>query len=312
MIDTLKAQFHGVLKKDWEKNIPTSFEFKRLTNEQLTPDEEQTFTTNQSISMIHKASGARIFVPEMGGFGSIEASLPKMMHGENSHIIKSEKEIQDTWATMKDMCGDFMDLSPVNNGDMFNITRVDACWHVNGKPSDVLNLHRYAKHPKVRKSSVFYEGESIHFPGTERHLRIYDKGKEQRKTPDTICRVELQLRTKALRKEHGLELGEHLQDPNGEMAYDILRRFCWQFQDVKYSQSPHLLGILARAVALEQTWNDTDEFIYETWKRDKSRSSVHRMNKKITAYNLDSQYSTFSWKDQLPSDHRQETMELEV
>jgi hypothetical protein len=262
--------------------------------------------------MIHKDTGVRIFVPEHGGFGSIEGSLPRIIHGKNSTVIKSEKEIQSSWATMKDMCGDFMDLTPVNDGDMFNITRVDACWHVNHKPSEVLNLHRYAKHPKVRKSSVFYEGESIHFPGTERHLRIYDKGKEQKTRADKICRVELQLRTKALRKEHGLELGEHLQDPNGQMAYDILRRFCWQFQDVKYSQSPHLLGILARAVAVEQTWNDTGELMYSTWARSKNRATVYRMNKKITAYNLDSQYSTFSWKDQLPSDYRQKTIELEV
>ena len=78
-----------------------------------------------------------------GGEGSFEGSLPKIIHGENDKLLTSQQEVDKAWkeVEMEMVPRFFKDLAPVHHFQPFSFTRLDAVWHVNERPSVVVNLH---------------------------------------------------------------------------------------------------------------------------------------------------------------------------
>ena len=310
MIDTIKVECFGKPKSNIRDLAKGGWVLTRYQATDCTVDEQFDRTTDNWVVQ-HKETKARLLIPQGGGMIRFEGSLPKLLHGRNSEVITSNAEVDKAWDKMETMVDRFVcDSVPINYGERFNVRRVDPAWHVDRAPIDVIDLHRFARHPRVRKATQVFDQESVHFPGVERRLRIYDKGKEA-KLPcgsNKICRVELQLTKDAVRQEHGLEKGRYLAKVNGEQAYQILRKFCLQFQDIKFTSTGSLVAILSRAQELQQRWSDTDELIVETYLRNRSKWTRNRMMKKILTYQQ--LQGTFSWNDILPEDHRQAVLPI--
>ena len=297
MIDTIKAQSYGRLREDWESKIGNEWRATYHSREEVVQDQDFQAAPVRTILFQHLESGLRFRANELGGVYDMECSLPKVLEGRNDHVIRSQTEVAKGWDYIDQMGDRFFERQ-----NEYNITRMDCCWQVDRKPSEVLNLHRWTKHPQVKKSTTVYEGESVHFPGRDRHLRIYDKGKEQKTTPDQVTRVELQLRGAALRTDLGYEVGDTILEPDGEKAYHALRRFCWKIADTKFSTTGSLPEVLARAIHEDTRWQDGTS-LWQTYAAKKNRSTVLRMQRKIKA--VIELHGTFSWKDHLPKDHRQ-------
>ena len=328
MIDTIKARFYGRLRDDILSRSSDDWEITFRGKKEVCQDSEFQPNQENAVTIKHRPTGYRFNMSEQGGEGSFEGSLPKIIHGENDKLLTSQQEVDKAWREVSNemIPRFFTDLTPFYMWSPFTFTRVDAVWHVKERPSVVVNLHANARHPRVRKPTVQYGNHAVCFPGKERYLRIYDKGKESGTEEDQTCRVELQMRGSALEKEFSDKTTDQLGangiiELDGEKAYQVLRKFCLKFQSqfqseqteinfrkgIKYMNTSTLVGILARAQREGTTW-ENGETIKDSWSRDKHPRTVKRMDRKIRDYEF--RWNIFSWEDQLPQDFRQNTMQF--
>jgi hypothetical protein len=74
-------------------------------------------------------------------------------------------------------------------------TRLDIAWQWReSDPRMVLGSLGYLRHPRVRRATVLYAGESVHWPGEDLHVRVYDAHKEQSGRSGDVLRLEAQMR----------------------------------------------------------------------------------------------------------------------
>ena len=319
MIDTVKAQFFGKFRRDVFKKASEQFDITYRAEKVCSPDEDYQANQRNNISISHRDSGLRFYGNEGGGTINCEVALPKLLWGRNDKVITTQAEVDKAWKSVEvDMIPEFFeDIVPIDGWSYCNFTRVDACWHVQEKPRLVVDLHRHARHPMVRKATEVYGNHAVVFPGVERRLRIYDKGLEQGTKANETCRVELQLRGGGLKKEFGLSESEYLTKLDGPESYRILRDHVMKFQrrmkmyqqDAfeawKYTKCDSYSELVARTLVEDTRWAN-GERVYDTWARGKSRMQINRMQRR--AHEYVQRFHIFSWADQLPEDPNQTTI----
>lgn len=180
----------------------------------------------------HKSTEIRICKDWHGW--SIEASLPKVLHGDNRLLLKSQNEINSALEKLKrilrtDWQFDF-------SARVF--TRVDLCWQVPGWINRFIDAHRNLTHPEARGGKVIiYRDENIIWEskkerkerGTPFRLQMYDKRRERTgKQPGMVVRLEIQLRRDKLKRHLGV--GNSLPTRlSFNRSYQVLRSVFLEF-----------------------------------------------------------------------------------
>lgn len=322
MIDTVSAQFYGKVRPEVFKKASDQFDVTYSAKKVCSPDEEFQAQQHNSITIQHKESGLRFHAPEGGGNVRIEVALPKLLWGRNDKLITSQAEVNKAWKTVEvDMIPEFFhDIVPLYGWSYCDFTRVDATWHIQERPDTVVHLHRHARHPSIRKETQVFGTHAVVFPGVDRFLRIYDKGKEQGGKENETCRVELQMRKRALKKAFGLQEKEYLTELDGEKCYQTLRDFCMKFQrhmsdtredaieEWKYTVTGSFYDFMARSYVERIKWNN-GENQFQTWAQGKSRKQISRVMKE--AHDYVQSFRIFSWAQQLPENPNQTIMNFQ-
>jgi hypothetical protein len=128
------------------------------------------------------------------------ASLPRLLHGQNGKLIKSQADLDAALASFEIKAGEICEFRLSNH----HFTRVDLVWQFEGDPADFILAHRHIRHPRIRKEPETYEinleAHSLRIQGSEMKILIYDKSFEALKRKGKIVRVEVQLRSGILKQ----------------------------------------------------------------------------------------------------------------
>src|SRR5206468_1077338 len=106
---------------------------------------------------------------------SVRCSLPNILFGINSRLIKSQVEIDGSLT----MVGQILSEISEPFQAIHNFTRVDLVWQFRIDPELAVLAHRHARHPRIRSNVCRYENQSIYWRGGRLRIRMYDKRLEQ-------------------------------------------------------------------------------------------------------------------------------------
>ncbi len=242
----------------------------------------------------HEETGLRV-----GGdleFASwLEVSLPRVLLGCNGLMIATEDQLVEAIAKTLQLVETVCE--PMLNGHDPRCTRLDLVGQFLVEPQDMLTAHREGTHPRIRGRKSYYEGESLHFVGKERHLRIYDKVKEMNGKPGHVTRVEWQLRGDAMRHDMNRDfIG--LKNLTIEDCYAAYRRLCLELVPTSLPVDSTLYDILA-AAGREGT-KLRNLALFDFWARGKHPKTVRRVRREVAKR----RESTFSidWYKLLPAE----------
>lgn len=173
--------------------------------------------------------------------------------------------------------------------------RVDLVGQFDFSPADFILAHRAATHPAIRGRKIFYEGESLTFPGRERRCVIYDKIKKATGKPGLIARAEWQLHGAALRHDFGGQtMG--LQTLRVEKCYKVYRRLCMGFAPARVPVVSGMASLLA--LAASENFCIQGIPFFDIWMRGKHPKTVQRVRREIQRQAFKT--LNFDWQQLLP------------
>jgi hypothetical protein len=168
------------------------------------------------------SSGEGRFLVHAGVIKKVEADLPKLLHGHNGRLLKSQQEIDAALARLKAVLETISQGLGTKNGffpgdvpgDVWTYyTRIDLVWQFDLPPALVLLALRNAKHPEITKRTGEWQDQTLVFPGTKIRISMYDKKAKMRAScPHNVMRVEIQL--------HDEKIAEHI-DFDGTVLKDL-------------------------------------------------------------------------------------------
>lgn len=188
MIDTIRVRTASPWKGE---GCPAGWRRHAKTELELGPAHRP-----ERVWYVHEDTGLRA-IGNPSGVVNLEASLPRVVFGSNGRILKAEREVQQAFVGMFELAGEVAELGECPSS---KVTRLDAAWNVEvegGVRTFIVGLEAQ-RHKDVRKATNVYQGESIHFPGKDQRIRIYDKGLECTGQPSNVVRLEVQYRHKHL------------------------------------------------------------------------------------------------------------------
>lgn len=233
----------------------------------------------------------------------VEVSLPRLLHGTNAKLIKSQAEIDEALRRLR------MKLNEIGirqTADYW-FSRVDLVWQFRVDPDAFICAHKNCRHKKIRKDQGHYTGQSLYWRGSELMIRMYDKTLEMTKKPGSIVRVEAQLRSRRLRKElaGGAEQVTRLDFGKCYQAYrSLMLGFCPAAMP-KASRWVELLAIGQRA-----DWQWDGVSMFDIWARGKSTKTLRRIQRELAA--IRTEVHGIDWSVLLPADHLPPVVEIEV
>jgi hypothetical protein len=131
----------------------------------------------------------------VGGGGQVaqwaEVSLPRVLgHQSGKEQISTDEQLEMALWSLRESV---RQVAP--EASISGFQRADIAWQ--WKETDTrstIGTLAYLRHPNVRKATTLYAGESVHWPGVDLHLRVYDARREMEKRSGDVLRVEAQLR----------------------------------------------------------------------------------------------------------------------
>lgn len=206
---------------------------------------------------------------------AVEVSLPRLLHGSNGALLKSEDEVKEAFRLM----GARMEKALKLESDYRPaITRLDAAWNceIDGGVRTVIRSVENARHANVRRATVVYKGESIHWPGTNCRVRIYDKGKEVLGRESNVVRFEAQFREKWVKPFN--------ENPEcmGQAAYQALREAVLKLQVVEEPRFGDLASLFAY-MEQDGVRDSQGRDVLAIYRAGLSRSARYRIDAQIRA-----------------------------
>lgn len=231
---------------------------------------------------------------------AVEVSLPRLLHGSNGALLKSEEEVREAFGKMGARMRSVIDLGADYQPAL---TRLDAAWNceIDGGVRTVIRSVENARHANVRRATVVYKGESIHWPGTNCRIRIYDKGKEVLGRESNVVRFEAQFRDKWVRP-----FNEH-PEGMGHAAYAALRVAVCKLQAV---EEPRFGSLAALFAYMEQDGirDSQGRDVLAIYKAGLSRSARYRIEAQIRAARV--AFAKVVFADLFPVEHLPPVVEI--
>lgn len=185
---------------------------------------------------VHKHKGIRFF-GNRDQIVSVQASLPRLLFGHNGKLLRSQAEMTAAFRKLNRTLDKIS--HPPEGSRVFK--RIDLVWHVPGRCADFIAAHQKVRHPRVRKATCVYDGESITWRGSAFSLMIYDKAKKQLGQPGEFVRVEVQLRNHMLDEF----LGELETELDFTQCYRYFRRLVLQLEPAASFRASSLASLLS-------------------------------------------------------------------
>lgn len=145
----------------------------------------------------------------LGGGGThvdwAEVSLPRCMgRASGKDQICSDEDLGQALQCLKN---GIREISP--EAHILKFSRADIAFQwKDPDPAHTISTLAYLRHPNVRKSTQWFCNESVHWPGEDLHIRVYDARREMERKTGDILRVEAQLRGEWVNKmEHKPTMG---------------------------------------------------------------------------------------------------------
>ena len=185
---------------------------------------------------VHKHTGIRFF-GNRDQIINVQASLPRLLFGHNGKLLRSQAEIAAAFRKLNRTLDKIS--HPPEGPRVFK--RIDLVWHVPGHCAEFIAAHQKVRHPRVRKATCVYDGESVTWRGSAFSLMIYDKSKKELGQPGEFVRVEVQLR------QHMLDefLGELETELDFIKCYRYFRRLVLQLEPAASFRTSSLASLLA-------------------------------------------------------------------
>ena len=288
MVDTVRVEYCG----RWRGNTPDGW--TAIESRRTVPAPDGSLLQKCGRMMANEETGVRVG-GDMEYAWWFEASLPRVLLGCNGLMIATEEQLVEAIAKTLQLVESVCE--PMLNGKDPRCTRLDLVGQFLVEPQDMLTAHRESTHPRIRGRKSYYEGESLHFVGKERHLRIYDKVKEMSGKPGHVTRVEWQLRGEAMRHDLNRDfIG--LKNLTIEDLYAEYRRLCLELVPSSLPVDSTLYDILA-AAGREGT-KLQGLALFDFWARGKHPKTVRRVRREVAKR----RECTFSidWHQLLPPD----------
>ena len=288
MVDTVRCEYCG----RWRGNTPDGW--TAIESRRTVPVADGSLLQKCGRMMAHEESGLRVG-GDLEFAWWFEASLPRVLLGCNGLMIATDEQLGEaitkTLQLVETVCEAML------TGNDPRVTRLDLVGQFLVEPQDMLAAHRETMHPRIRGRKSYYEGESLHFVGKERHLRIYDKVKEMQGKPGHVTRVEWQLRGEALRHDMNRDF-VGLKNLMIEDCYASYRRLCLELVPSSLPVDSTLYDILA-AAGREGT-KLQGLALFDFWARGKHPKTVRRVRREVAKR----RESTFSidWQRLLPEE----------
>lgn len=267
------------------------------------------------VAFQHESTGLRLFGNPTGEDGGewlatkMEVSLPRLVHGSNGVLLKNQAEIDQALAKMRELALSLVVPGREHFTRLGSFSRVDLVWQFRGNPAQWIGDLSRAYHPSIRRAKVIYEGESVHFPGIGRHLRIYDKQKESKGSRGNVVRCELQLSKKPLIESLGNDdpFKSEVVDLHFGRAYSVYREFLSEFEPITKPHIGKMVEFLAYCQK-EKIRDPKGRLLFDLWASNKHPVYVRAMKGKIQKTPLT--WEEFSFRSLLPEDGPPEAVDF--
>ena len=288
MVDTVRVEYFG----KWRGGTPAGW--TRIESQRSTQAMDGKAVIKAGRMMANEETGLRI-----GGDTEyatwFEVSLPRLLFGNNGVVIRTQDQLDES---VRKAMGLVEAVSePMLQGTNPRCTRLDLAAQFLIEPRDMMLAHRETMHPRIRGRKSYYEGESLHYVGKERHCRIYDKAKEVLGMPGHVTRVEWQLRGDALRHDMRRDLVA-LRYLSIEDCYEAYRRLCVEFEPKSLPACSDLYDLLAAGVREGVAVSGVP--LFDCWARGKHSKTVRRVRREIAKRRAE--VFKIDWKKMLPDD----------
>lgn len=299
MFDTVRGRIGSVWKQGLEENKPEGWDIRTG----LIQDKDGQLHTTRTA--VHVESGMYIKGDEEFTH-VIQVSLPRMMYGRNTELIKSQEELNVAWDKFRLLQRQVLQVDQIPRW-----TRLDIVWNFLGNINDYITAFQNSKHPKVRSAVRVYKGQSIQWGGKVLTIQIYDKLQEKNlniRNDKTLVRAELRQRVKSssLEKDDPFNrlcepcLGGYL--PTFKKAYAYYRDILVQLspKQIPELSSKGLLDFLAYLEANNMT-NSEGVSLVEIYMNGKSRAQKYKIMRELKGRVL--RHKFISFRELLPVDH---------
>lgn len=217
---------------------------------------------------------------------SVEASLARVLHGQNGKLIKDAKELAAALAAVELIVSKIAGpaLSPTE------YTRVDLVWQFRGHIAAYVTAFRHCRHPFIRKAAVVYSDAALCFPGKRCRITFYDKTREQTGKPGSVVRVEVSLRWNKLRALLG----------NGHPVASLCFRDAYRaFRSVLCKFHPRRVPKLSTLAEVLAFGEQKGIALFDYWSATKHPRTVRRVRKELGTIQV--QFHRLNWRKNLAS-----------
>jgi len=304
MYDTVRGKISIPWKTDIRENPPEGWEVKQgmFEDEDGKPQWRRT--------AVHVKTG--MYIKGCKEFSHvIQVSLPRMMYGDNTELIKNQDELDIAFSKLRLMQREVLQVDQLPRW-----TRLDVVWNFLGIINEFIITLQNSKHPKVRSAVRVYQNESIQWGGREVTIQVYDKLKEKGRTHissekgKTIVRAEVRQKVnsnhKELKSDPYLLLCEKTMGgyvPTFAKGYKYYRELMIQLSPKSiptFANSRSPLDFIAYLQA-NQIQDNQGLNLVDIYMRDKSRSQKYRIMKELKSRVLRHKYISF--RQLLPEEH---------
>jgi hypothetical protein len=256
-----------------------------------------TYGEKNSTIVSHTGYGIRVETDGHQVF-TVQASLPRVLHGRNSMLIKTDAEMKEAVEKLDVLVRQIaIQLSAERK-----FSRVDLVWQFHGDIRVFILAHRATRHPEIRREPLIYPGETIAWEGKEARYSIYDKRKQMFKKQGTVIRAELQLHGAKLNRLLGNQ-NQRVEHLDFDLCYRAYRRFLCKFNPVPVAKCPTIASLLA------YTMKSGNPEVFDIWALGKSRKQIQRVRRAIAG--LRHEVFDIAWPTMLPPNMPPAPVEIE-
>jgi hypothetical protein len=228
------------------------------------------------------------------------ASLPRLIHGDNGHLIKNQAELD---AALDLLCSKAGQLGTSCTTDS-RFTRVDLVWQFKGDPAQFIQAHRVGRHPRIYSDPIRYEARSLALKGSELRISIYDKRLEQCGLNGDVVRVEVQLKGRLLREQLGD--GDAVTHLDFNACYQAYRRILLGFIPAPIPIVSNIASFLARAE--QEGWQSGGVPAFDLYTANMSDRNIRRLKQDMAR--VRAAVHKIDWAQLLPADGPPPVVEL--
>lgn len=290
--------------------------------------------SRKSLRAYNKARGQTAVIDNDGLLSRFECSAATRLFGTNGIQLKSETDVVTARsALLQDARYFVMGLEE----DDLMVRRLDLALTLHTDPI-LLDLHRHAVHPMVRRERELYynSGKSVRteepmsslrtvrFGGVNTIVQLYDKLFEVHQKRGVAhderahaVRVEVQLRgTEHIAKLFGFKRRGFitLADLNLKACYGVYRDILLRFENVAKVPmfEPNIVSLLAIMERHPQTWRDIGGLEPLDWyRREKGLSDKHFRALRREVSLLQLALTQFHWADLLPENRLPDLVDID-